>query len=194
MAIGRAAVGMDAALRRGDDVTAGLDRTRANERMPMRLAGGHREGGGNGDHLRPAIDERAIEFGEAQIITDAEAQTADWRVDERDRFAAAQALQARLGCTLVLKGAGSIIASAGQPPSVICAGNPGMAVGGMGDVLTGIIAALLAQGMAAGDAALAGALLHAVAGDAAAREDGERGLLPSDLAPWLRRLANPMRR
>ena len=113
---------------------------------------------------------------------------------QRDRFAAAQALQARLGCTLVLKGAGSIIASAGQPPSVICAGNPGMAVGGMGDVLTGIIAALLAQGMAAGDAALAGALLHAVAGDAAAREDGERGLLPSDLAPWLRRLANPMRR
>ena len=77
---------------------------------------------------------------------------------------------------------------------MICAGNPGMAVGGMGDVLTGIIAALLAQGMAAGDAALAGALLHAVAGDAAAREDGERGLLPSDLAPWLRRLANPMRR
>jgi NAD(P)H-hydrate epimerase len=113
---------------------------------------------------------------------------------QRDRFAAAQALQGRLGCTVVLKGAGSIIASADRAPAVICAGNPGMAVGGMGDVLTGCIAALLGQGMAACDAASAGALLHAAAGDAAARDDGERGLLPSDLAPWLRRLANPMRR
>ena len=113
---------------------------------------------------------------------------------QRDRFAAAQALHERLGCTLVLKGAGSIIASPDRAPTVICAGNPGMAVGGMGDVLTGVIAALLAQGMPAGDAAIAGALLHAAAGDAAAREDGERGLLPSDLLPWLRRLANPMRR
>jgi NAD(P)H-hydrate epimerase len=113
---------------------------------------------------------------------------------QRDRFAAAQALQERLGCTVVLKGAGSIIASPGRAPVVVCAGNPGMAVGGMGDVLTGCIAGLLAQGMAGGDAAAAGALLHAAAGDAAARDDGERGLLPSDLAPWLRRLANPMRR
>ena len=113
---------------------------------------------------------------------------------QRDRFAAAQALHVRLGCTVVLKGAGSIVASAGRVPAVICAGNPGMAVGGMGDVLTGVIAALLAQGMASGDAASAGALLHAAAGDAAAREDGERGLLPSDLMPWLRRLANPVRR
>ena len=95
---------------------------------------------------------------------------------------------------VVLKGAGSIIASANAPSTVICAGNPGMAVGGMGDVLTGVIAALLAQGMTSADAASAGALLHAAAGDAAAREDGERGLLPSDLMPWLRRLANPMRR
>jgi ADP-dependent NAD(P)H-hydrate dehydratase / NAD(P)H-hydrate epimerase len=113
---------------------------------------------------------------------------------QRDRFAAAQALQALLGCAVVLKGAGSIIATADRPPVVICAGNPGMAVAGMGDVLTGCIAALLAQGMEAGDAASAGALLHAAAGDAAARDDGERGLLPSDLTPWLRRLANPMRR
>ena len=113
---------------------------------------------------------------------------------QRDRFAAARALQERLGCVVVLKGAGSIIASANAPSTVICAGNPGMAVGGMGDVLTGVIAALLAQGMTSADAASAGALLHAAAGDAAAREDGERGLLPSDLMPWLRRLANPMRR
>ena len=113
---------------------------------------------------------------------------------QRDRFAAAQALCERYGAQVVLKGAGSIVASPDAAPAVICAGNPGMAVGGMGDLLTGCIAALLAQGFAPRDAAIAGALLHAGAGDAAAREAGERGLLPSDLLPWLRRLANPMRR
>jgi NAD(P)H-hydrate epimerase len=75
-------------------------------------------------------------------------------------------------------------------PRVIGAGNPGMAVGGMGDVLTGVIAALRGQGLSAFDAASAGALLHSLAGDAAAWE-GQRGLLPSDLMPHLRRLANP---
>ena len=113
---------------------------------------------------------------------------------QRDRFAAAAMLQARLGCTVVLKGAGSIVHPAGRPPAVICAGNPGMGTGGMGDLLTGVIAALRGQGFEAGDAATAGALLHAAAGDATAREDGERGLLPSDLLRWLRRLANPVRR
>jgi NAD(P)H-hydrate epimerase len=113
---------------------------------------------------------------------------------QQDRFEAASALQARLGCAVVLKGAGSVVQAAGAMAAVMGAGNPGMGTGGMGDVLTGVIAALRAQGMAAADAALAGALLHAVAGDAAAMEDGERGLLPSDLLPWLRRLANPVRR
>ena len=113
---------------------------------------------------------------------------------QQDRFAAAAALQSRVGCAVVLKGAGSIVAAHGLPPAVIGAGNPGMGVGGMGDVLTGVIAALRGQGFAAPAAATIGALLHAAAGDAAALDDGERGLLPSDLLPWLRRLANPMRR
>lgn len=113
---------------------------------------------------------------------------------QRDRFAAAQALVERFGAQVVLKGAGSIVAGPDAVPAVICAGNPGMAVGGMGDLLTGCIAALLAQRFPAHDAAIAGALLHAAAGDAAARDEGERGLLPSDLLPWLRRLANPVRR
>ena len=94
---------------------------------------------------------------------------------------------------VVLKGAGSIVAAAHETPRVIAAGNPGMAVGGMGDVLSGVIAALRAQGLAAFDAASAGALLHAAAGDAAAHEGGERGLLPSDLMPWLRHFVNPER-
>lgn len=113
---------------------------------------------------------------------------------QQDRFAAAAALQANLGCVVVLKGAGSIVQAAEGAPGVIAAGNPGMGTGGMGDLLTGVIAALRAQGFNAADAGVAGALLHAAAGDAAAREDGERGLLPSDLLPRLRRLANPMRR
>ncbi|HWS79021.1 MAG TPA: NAD(P)H-hydrate dehydratase [Thermomonas sp.] len=113
---------------------------------------------------------------------------------QRDRFAAAAALVERLGASVVLKGAGTLVATAGGVPAVICAGNPGMAVGGMGDLLTGCVAALLAQGFPPRDAAIAGALLHAGAGDAAARDEGERGLLPADLLPWLRRLANPVRR
>ncbi|MCH7694878.1 MAG: bifunctional ADP-dependent NAD(P)H-hydrate dehydratase/NAD(P)H-hydrate epimerase, partial [Proteobacteria bacterium] len=70
------------------------------------------------------------------------------------------------------------------------AGNPGMATGGMGDVLTGVIAGLLAQGLDIDDAARLGVCLHAAAADAAARQ-GERGMLATDLMPWLRKLVNP---
>lgn len=111
---------------------------------------------------------------------------------EADRLGAARALAARLGGTVVWKGAGTVIAAPGALPAIVDAGNPGMAAGGMGDVLAGAIAGLLAQGLAPFDAAVCGALLHAVAGDAAAREGGERGLLPSDLFPHLRRFANPV--
>src|SRR5690606_34242975 len=90
-----------------------------------------------------------------------------------DRFAAAQALAERYSAVVVLKGAGTVVATAGQVSRVIAAGNPGMAVGGMGDLLTGVIAALCAQGLPLFDAASCGALLHALAGDAAAAE-GER--------------------
>lgn len=110
---------------------------------------------------------------------------------QADRFAAAAELVRRYQAVVVLKGAGSLVAGPGRVPVVIGAGNPGMATGGMGDVLSGVIASLLAQGLPAFEASVAGALLHATAGDAAARVDGERGLLPSDLFPHLRRLANP---
>ncbi|HIE1099990.1 NAD(P)H-hydrate dehydratase [Stenotrophomonas maltophilia] len=111
---------------------------------------------------------------------------------QADRYASAQALAERFHAVVVLKGAGSIVAAPGQLPRLIAAGNPGMAVGGMGDLLTGIIASLRGQGLAAFDAAAAGALLHALAGDVAAA-DGARGLLPTDLLAPLRRLANPER-
>lgn len=115
----------------------------------------------------------------------------DKREVQADRFGAAQALALRYACTVVLKGAGTLVSAPGEVTAVIGAGNPGMATGGMGDVLSGVIAALLAQHLPPFQAAVAGALLHSAAGDAAARVGGERGLLPSDLFEPLRRLANP---
>lgn len=110
---------------------------------------------------------------------------------QRDRFSVARALQAEYGGAIVLKGAGTLIAAQDTPLRLCCGGNPGMASGGMGDVLTGIIAGLLAQGIDQASAAAMGVCLHAHAGDAAARAAGERGLLASDLMSWIRRLANP---
>lgn len=110
---------------------------------------------------------------------------------QRDRFASATALAARYRAVVVLKGAGTIVADNNGAIRLVDAGNPGMAVGGMGDVLAGVIGALLAQGLDVLEAASCGAVLHSVAGDSAAVAGGERGLLPSDLMPWLRRHANP---
>lgn len=107
---------------------------------------------------------------------------------QADRFAAVEALGRRYGGTCVLKGAGSLVRAAGV--TTVCgAGNPGMATAGMGDVLTGVIAGLLAQGMEPAEAAREGVCLHAAAGDAAAAE-GERGLLAGDLIAHLRSLCN----
>ncbi|MEQ8232563.1 MAG: NAD(P)H-hydrate dehydratase [Gammaproteobacteria bacterium] len=108
----------------------------------------------------------------------------------RDRLAAAAALVERYAGVVVLKGAGTVVRGAEGLPVVIAGGNPGMASGGMGDVLTGVIAGLLAQGHAPAAAATLGACVHAEAADRAARE-GERGLLAGDLMPWLRHVVNP---
>ncbi|PKM15283.1 MAG: bifunctional ADP-dependent NAD(P)H-hydrate dehydratase/NAD(P)H-hydrate epimerase [Gammaproteobacteria bacterium HGW-Gammaproteobacteria-2] len=110
---------------------------------------------------------------------------------QRDRFAAATALAQRYQACVVLKGAGTVIAAPGGHPCIVDAGNPGMASGGMGDVLAGVIAALRAQGLDGYEAALCGALVHGCAGDLAAA-DGERGLLASDLLPAIRQLVNPV--
>lgn len=110
---------------------------------------------------------------------------------EMDRFTAVCDLAVRYGGVCVLKGAGSLIASEQAGVVVSTTGNPGMASGGMGDVLTGIIAALVAQGLPLASAARAGVYLHGRAGDKAA-EAGERGLLATDLMPWLRDIVNPL--
>jgi hydroxyethylthiazole kinase-like uncharacterized protein yjeF len=110
---------------------------------------------------------------------------------QADRLAAARALRVRhAGSVVVLKGAGSVVH--GERIAICPYGNPGMGVGGMGDVLTGVIAALIGQGLDAENAATAGVLAHALAGDrAASAGGGERGLLPSDLVDHLRPVLNP---
>ena len=105
---------------------------------------------------------------------------------EADRFGAVRALARLCGGPALLKGRGTLVAYNQRPPRLIKAGNPGMASGGMGDALTGVIAAVAAQGPALGianlfDAASAGAWLHARAGDLAAIETGEAGLGASAL-------------
>ena len=109
---------------------------------------------------------------------------------QADRRAAVLALRERYGGSVVLKGAGTLIADA-DGVAVCPYGNPGMASGGMGDVLSGVIGALLGQGRTPGEAARLGVLIHALAGDAAARAGGERGLVATDLASYVRVIANP---
>lgn len=109
---------------------------------------------------------------------------------QQDRLRAIDELQDLYDGTVVLKGAGTLVSSAEGSPWLCTAGNPGMAAPGMGDVLAGVIAALLAQGLDRETAAAIGVQVHASAGDRAARA-GERGLLASDLMPHLRQAVNP---
>ena len=107
------------------------------------------------------------------------------------RLEAAKGLAEQFSATVVLKGAGTIVATPEDaPPSLCNRGNAGMATAGMGDVLAGVIGAIAVQSGDLPLSARAGVLLHAMAGDAAVTP-GERGLIASDLMPHLRRLANP---
>ncbi|MDF0535821.1 NAD(P)H-hydrate dehydratase [Shewanella sp. A32] len=121
--------------------------------------------------------------GEAARLLGTDTQTV-----EADRFAAVKALQQKYGGTVLLKGAGTLIYD-GNMLYVAPVGNPGLASGGCGDVLSGIIGALMAQGLDNCRATVAGVVVHGEAADFAAR-DGERGMLASDLMPWIRRLVN----
>jgi NAD(P)H-hydrate epimerase len=100
---------------------------------------------------------------------------------ESDRIGTAQNLAEKHGLTLVLKGVPTIIASDSSEVYINSTGNPGMATAGMGDVLTGAIAGLLAQGLAPVDAAVLGVYLHGLAGDVAAEIVGESGLIAGDV-------------
>ena len=106
------------------------------------------------------------------------------------RFDSSAKIQSQYDCICVLKGAGTLVATAGGDCWLCKEGNPGMATAGMGDVLSGVIGALLCQGLVPRDAAIVGVWLHSRAADLAVVDDGERGLLASDLSDYLRRLVN----
>ena len=108
---------------------------------------------------------------------------------ERDRLASVRALAARYDAVAVLKGPNTLVAGRSGPPAVCDRGNPGMASGGMGDVLSGVIGGLLVQTRDVPKSARGGVLVHALAGDDAATA-GQRGTLAADLMPHLRRWAN----
>lgn len=107
---------------------------------------------------------------------------------QHDRLMAVKNLQQKYGGVVVLKGQGTLV-SDGDEIWLCPFGNPGMASGGMGDVLTGIIAGLLAQGLTLLDAAKAGVLIHALAADKVAGTQ-PRGMLATDLLPALREYIN----
>jgi len=108
---------------------------------------------------------------------------------QRDRMTALSRLVERYGGTVVLKGAGTLVGAQGHIPGLCERGNPGMASAGMGDVLTGATAGVLAQCADPWAAARVAVLVHAMSGDAAARS-GERGLLAGDVARELQAAVN----
>lgn len=109
---------------------------------------------------------------------------------QADRLAAARELAQKFGCSVVLKGAGSLCATRDGKLFVNNTGNPGMSSAGMGDVLTGMIAAFIAQGMSADDALQLAVHLHGAAGDALAEQHAGIGMTASELTDWARYLLN----
>ena len=108
---------------------------------------------------------------------------------EADRFYYARQCAINFDATSILKGSGTLIDNTEH--TWVCEnGNPGLAVGGSGDVLSGIIGALMAQGLNSSDAACYGVVLHATAGDRACEQSGQRGMLASDLFTHVRALIN----
>ncbi len=114
----------------------------------------------------------------------------DTRAVQADRPGTLHRLLERCGGIVVLKGAGTLVGSTGHTPALCDHGNPGMASAGMGDVLTGAIAALMGQVADSWTAVRAAVLAHAMAGDAAARA-GQRGTLAGDVIAHLRTCLNP---
>ena len=114
----------------------------------------------------------------------------DTKTIQYNRYQAMIDLKVNFQGPVVLKGSGTLVADIEGHVFVCDAGNPGMSSGGMGDVLTGVIASLIAQGIDIDTATKLGVCLHAHAADRAASA-GERGLLALDLMPHLRNLVNP---
>lgn len=106
-----------------------------------------------------------------------------------NRFLACSRIQIIYGGVTILKGAGTLIDN-GEDVSISMTGNPGMASGGMGDVLAGMIAGLVAQKWELTEAANTAVYIHGKAADLSAQAEGERGMLARDLMPFIRKLMN----
>ena len=126
-----------------------------------------------GEHAPAVLTPHPGEMARLMGVTAAEVQA------QRPHFAEAAA--GRFKSVIILKGACSIIAARGRPLTINGTGNPGMASGGTGDILTGMVAGLIAQGLLPFEAAAAATYLHGLAGDLAAARVGEAGLIASDL-------------
>ncbi len=100
---------------------------------------------------------------------------------QKDRINISSAFAIKFNVVLVLKGAATVVATPDGRVSINSTGNPGMATGGTGDVLTGMIGGFLAQGHTAAQAAQLGVYLHGLAGDLAAKEKGEAAMIAGDL-------------
>jgi NAD(P)H-hydrate epimerase len=113
---------------------------------------------------------------------------------QADRLAAARALADATGAVVVLKGARTVVAAPDGRAALNASGGPALGTGGTGDVLSGLVGALLAQGLAAWDAARLGVYLHGLAGDLAAAEMGPVGMAAGDLLPRIPRVADKLAR
>ncbi|QAX77461.1 bifunctional ADP-dependent NAD(P)H-hydrate dehydratase/NAD(P)H-hydrate epimerase [Yersinia hibernica] len=110
---------------------------------------------------------------------------------ESDRLLSARNIVKQYGGVVVLKGAGTLIASEQGEMAIADVGNAGMASGGMGDILSGIIGSLIAQKLVLYDAACAGCVVHGIAADKLAEVQGTRGILATDLLPVIPKYVNP---
>ncbi len=114
----------------------------------------------------------------------------DTKEIQADRVATVTQLARQLRCSVVLKGAGSLCATRDGRLFVNTTGNPGMSSAGMGDVLTGMIAAFIAQGLTADNAMLLAVHLHGAAGDALAQQQATIGMTATEVTEWARWLLN----
>ena len=164
----------DEVVRRVDHALDYMDLQAFRARPPHELSGGEKKRVTIADIL--AMESEIILFDEPAASLDPAGE---------DRLAAARTFAAEHGCVLVLKGHRTITAFPDGAAFVNTTGNPGMAKGGSGDVLAGIIVSLLGQGLSAREAVPAAVCLHGEAGDRCAVRLGEYGMTPADLVEEL---------
>lgn len=164
------ALALGPGLGRAEDTTACVRSLVESVRLPLVLdADALWHLGARPEHLRERAGLTVLtpHAGEAARLLDVERAEV-----EQGRLDAAAELTGLTGAVVVLKGPGSIVSTAGEAPIVNDTGGPALSTAGTGDVLTGVIASLLARGLAPRDAAAMGAALHGSAGDVCGRADG----------------------